>query len=329
MAFRKRTNAYWERRAEEQLTLVEQLSLKHLNEIDRAYLTARKLNLEAIKTLYLAYYAKQGWDTEALRAIAPRGDIRRFMEAVSAAGLSNDLPDGYGFRLTRLQLVEASLWLEATKAVKAHEAIETAAHRETIETAYDYSMYNLSKGTGVAPAFTQLNTKAVDNILATKFYGKNYSDRIWKNGTKLATGLKQELAAAVASGQSQTKTTKMLKDRYAVTRFEAARLVRTETNHFNTLATTESYHSAGLEQFIYVATLDGRTSTICQELDGKRFDLDDSSHKPPQHPNCRSTLRAYIGEEYEPDTRIMRDPNTGKNRYIGNISFEQWRELYL
>lgn len=329
MAFRKRTNAYWDKRAAEQLTFVEQQALPHIRAIDGVYLDARRYTLEEVKKLYLAYYAKNGWDTAALRAIAPRGDIRRFQEAVRAAGLHDRLPDGYGFRLTRLQLVEANLWLESQKAAQAHGVIQSVAHRQTIDTAYHYAMYNLSKGTGVAPVFAQLNDKAINRILNTKFHGKNYSTRIWKNADRLALNLKKDLAVAVATGQSNSKTARLLRDRYNVTRYQASRLVRTETNHFNTQASTESYQSAGLDQFIYVATLDTRTSSICQDLDGKRFDLDDEDSKPPQHPNCRSTMIAYLGDEYLPDERIMRDPVTGENRIISNMSYEQWRQLYL
>lgn len=327
MAFRKRTNAYWDRRAEEQLTFIEKEALPYLKQVDRAYLDARRYTLEEVKRLYISYYTRQGWDTTALRSIAPRGDIRRFIEAVEQAGLASRLPDGYGFRLTRLELLEGNLWLESQKAVKAHEALETAAHRQTINTAYNYSLYNLSKGTGVVPAFSQINTRAVNAILGTKFHGSNYSTRVWSNGTALAKDLKGVLSTSVASGQSQAKTARLVKERYDVTRYQASRLIRTETNHFNSLASMESYKDVGLDEFVYVATLDGRTSEICQELDGKRFTVDKVDMMPPQHPNCRSTTRAYLGSEYEPDERIMRDPSTGKNRYVGNISYPQWRTL--
>lgn len=326
MAFRKRTNAYWDKRAAEQLAYVEQQALPYLRAIDRVYLEARRANLAAVFKLYEAAYKKNGWDVQKLRQIAPSGDILRFQEAVRAAGLIAELPEGYGFRLSRLELLEAQMWLESKKAAQLHLAIQTNAHRQTINTAYNYAMYNLSKGTGVAPAFAQINTRAVNRILKTKFHGQNYSKRIWKNSELLASGLKNDLAVAVITGQSHSRTIKQLKDRYNVTRFQAARLVRTETNHFNTLASIESYKGIGIKEFVYVATLDTRTSSICQALDGNRFPVTSSENYPPQHPNCRSTTRAYLGEEYEPDARIMRDPNTGRNRYIGNISYDQWRE---
>src|SRR5690606_27126460 len=113
-----------------------------------------------------------------LRELAPGGDIIRFREAVRAAGLVAELPDGYGFRLSRLELLEAQMWLESHKAAQAHTTLQTSAHRQTIRTAYDYAMYNLSKGTGIAPVFSHLNDRTVNRILKTKFKGKNYSQRI-------------------------------------------------------------------------------------------------------------------------------------------------------
>lgn len=45
-----------------------------------------------------------------------------------------------------------------------------------------------------------------------------------------------------------------------------------------------------IDGYQYVATLDGRTSLICANLDGKTFRLNDQRGvRPPQHFNCRST----------------------------------------
>lgn len=327
MAFRKRTNAYWQKRAEEQLTLVELQSLAHMKTIDAVYRNAQRYTLAEVKKLYESYYKSQGWDITELQQIAPRGDIRRFQTTVQAAGLGPKLPDGYGFRLTRLQLLEAQLWLAVHQAALAQQTIQGIAHTETIETAYYHSLYTLSKGTGVAPIFSKLDDRTINRILGAQFYGKNYSDRIWSNSAKLANELKGILATATATGQSHTKTARLIRDRYGVKRSEAARLVRTETNHFNTEATMESYKSIGLDEWVYIATLDSRTDDICAEHDGKRYPIGQGD-LPPLHSECRCTERAYLGKEYEPDTRIMRDPLTGKNRYIGNISFDQWRNLY-
>jgi SPP1 gp7 family putative phage head morphogenesis protein len=326
--FRKRTNAYWRKRAEEQLTLVEMQTLPYMRQIDRAYLDARKANLASVKSLYVNYYKKQGFDVSALQQIAPAGDVRRFKEAVRALGLSSQLPAGYGFRLTRLELIEANIWLEVKRAGLLQIGFQTEAHRMAYETAYRHALYTLSKGTGVIPVFSTPDRRTVDRILRAKFMGKNYSERVWSNTDKLARTLRETIGSAVASGQSNTKTARLVRERYGVSRYEATRLVATETARFSTQASQDSYSSIGIQEWVYLATLDSRTSDECGFHDNKRYPIN-GGPQIPLHPNCRCTETAYLGDEYQADERIMRDPETGKNRYVGNISFEQWQEIYL
>ena len=324
---RKRTNAYWDKRSQEQLTLVEKQALPYLKQIDSAFRDAQKQTLKDVKSLYLNYYAKENFDTTALKSIAANGDIRRFIASVENAGLSSRLPAGYGYRLTRLELIEAQIWLEIAKGATKQNALQSLAHKQTIDTAYYHSVYNLSKGTGIMPVFSQLDTKTVDKILNAKFYGKNYSDRVWNNSNKLAGELKQILAEATTTGQSNSKTARLVKERYSVKRSEAQRLVQTETAHFNDDATNDVYNEIGIEQWRFVATLDSRTGDECGSLDGGIHKMNEGP-TIPVHSNCRCVKSPYLGKAYEPDERIMRDPVTGKNSYIGNISFDKWTQLY-
>ena len=334
---RKRTNAYWDKRSQEQLTLVEQQALPLLKEIDRVFRNSQKQTLKDVKNLYEVYYRKQGFDTTALKAIAPNGDIRRFKESVKALGLSSRLPAGYGYRLTRLELIEAQIWLEVAKGAKAQNAIQGIAHRQTIDTAYYHSVYNLSKGTGIVPTFSQLDNRTIKKILDAKFYKKDFSTRIWGNNNKLNRDIKGILSEATTTGQSNSKTARLLRNRFDVTRYEAQRLVQTETAHFNFASSQEVYDDIGIGRWKFVATLDSRTGDECGTLDGTIHKIGEGP-TIPIHPNCRCVDAPFIDKAYEPDERIMRQADVydqdgnlisrGKNKYIGNISFDEWKKLY-
>lgn len=328
MAYRKRTNAYWDKRAQEQLTLVELETLPYLKSVDRAYRESQKSNLDSVKSLYLNYYGKEGFDVTALKQVAPKGDIRRFKEAVEEAGLSSRLPSGYGFRLSRLELLEGQMWLEIHKAALAQNTAQSLAFAKTIDTAYYHSLYTIAKATGISPAFTTIDTKTVNRILNARFAGKNFSERVWSNTGKLAKELNGILAKSVATGESHSKTTRLIRDRYKVKRFEAARLVHTETARFNFDGTQQAYSGIGIDRWVYVATLDSRTDDTCGSYDGKIYPVGDGPDIPI-HTSCRCCARPYIGKYYEPDERIMRNTKTGKNSYVGNISYDQWRDIYL
>ncbi len=328
MALRRRTSVYWEKRSIERLTAAERASNPYIKQVFGVYDEARRKTVRDIKALYTNYYkGDAGFDMQALRSIAPSGDVWRFHEEMKKLGLSTYLPEAYAGRMTRLELLNAQMWGEMKKVGLKQNLIQAKSHAATINDAFNKTVFDTAKGLGATPSFSKLNTKTVNGILGSRFQGKNYSDRIWANTEVLAGQLKGKLGVAIASGQPPAKTIREIQQRFGVGKYYAERLVRTETNYFENKAEIESYESMGIKQFVFVATLDGRTSEICQEHDGKIYKVSEAKaggNYPPLHPNCRSTVRPYISKDYEPEARIARDPRTGQNQYVYNQTYQQW-----
>ena len=72
-------------------------------------------------------------------------------------------------------------------------------------------------------------------------------------------------------------------------------LVRTSINQVANTASQQVYEANQdiTSKYRYVATLDSRTSSICQALDGREFEYG-KGPMPPQHFNCRSTTVPVI-----------------------------------
>ena len=68
-------------------------------------------------------------------------------------------------------------------------------------------------------------------------------------------------------------------------------IVRTSVNQVTNQASMAVYaaNKKVTPRYEYVATLDSRTSPICQRLDGQKFEYNNGP-TPPQHFNCRSTV---------------------------------------
>jgi len=75
-----------------------------------------------------------------------------------------------------------------------------------------------------------------------------------------------------------------------VTKREANAMVRTALQHVSNAAqqTVNEANSDILDGYIWISTLDSRTSSTCQSLDGQEFKLG-KGPVPPIHINCRST----------------------------------------
>lgn len=329
MALRRRTDAYWQKRAEQRLLASERTTKKYMAELSRTYAEARRRTVKSLQDIYAAYYKKdEGFDMEALRSIVPTGEIKQFMAEMKKLGLKTGLPSNYAGRVNRLRLINAQLKAEAQKVGLKQESIDKRALTEDFTDSYYRAGFDVAKGLGSTPiGFNGLDQQTVNQVLNAKFEGRNFSQRIWRNTDLLADRLRQTLAVAIANGQGIGKTAAEMSRDYNVNRSYAERLIRTESNHFHNEGELEAYKAMGFEQFKFLATLDNRTSEICRDMDGQIFDVSKGipgENVPPLHPNCRSTIVPYF-KEYEPETRLYRDPETGQNKFTYNVPYNDWK----
>ncbi len=328
MALRKRTDNYWKKRSEQRLKISERQTKAYMVELRKVYSEARRNTIKQLQDIYAAYYKKdEGFDKQALRSIVSDGELRKFMTDMERLGLKTNLPKNYQGRVSRLRYLNAQMEAEVQKAGLKEQRIDTEALRNIYTDSYYRAGFDVAKGIGSTPnSFSTLDTQTVEQVMNAKFQGRNFSKRIWNNTDILAGRLKGDLATAIANGQSIQKTAADFRHRFGVQQYYAERLIRTESNHFHNSGELESYKAMGFDQFRYVATLDNRTSEICQELDGKIFKVSEGvpgENVPPAHVNCRSTIVPYF-KDYEPETRLYRDPKTGKNQYTYNMGYRDW-----
>ena len=78
-----------------------------------------------------------------------------------------------------------------------------------------------------------------------------------------------------------------------------------------------------------VATLDSRTSKICQQMDGKVFNVSEAKEGvnfPLFHPNCRTTTIPYF-EKDEIDRLYAKAKRVSGSDFIdSDITYDKWRE---
>lgn len=106
----------------------------------------------------------------------------------------------------------------------------------------------------------------------------------------------------------------------ATTNRNAATVVRTSVQHAASMARMETWKANEdiIIGYRWVATLDGRTSSQCRDLDGRFFNIGEGP-MPPIHMNCRSTAVPEIDEKYgnneAPVRASMNGPVNGKQTY--------------
>lgn len=323
-----KTSNYWDRRALRRLTDAEKISEQHINEIKKIYEQAYRDISREIQRTYKAYAKDTGLDVDKLRELLTVKETDKVWKTLKRQGLDKYIKNNYKSRISRLEQIQAQIYGKAKLIYPKEEFEQTMAYKGVINDSYYKAIYDTQKGLGYDFSFNKIDNNTINLLLNEKWSGLNYSQRIWKNTDYLAEALSYTIGGAMLSGQSIEKTTRQIRERFNVSKYYAERLVRTETNHFNNEADAMAYESMDIKKYVFVATLDSRTSEICQSHDNKVYNFKDKEvgvNYPPLHPNCRSKTRGYISEEVERTLkRRARNPKTGKTEVIDNISYKEW-----
>lgn len=323
-----KSSSYWDKRAIKRLNDAEKTSDVYIKRIKKIYDQAYKDIDKEIARVYKNYSKETGLDTQKLRELLTRSETKKTWEQMKRQGLDKYIKDNYKSRISRLEQIQAQIYAKAKQIYPKEELEQTMCYKGVINNSYYKAVYDTQMGTGYEFSFNKIDNRLTNALLNEKWSGGNYSGRIWGNTDILADSLSQVLGGALLSGQSIEKTTKQIKDRFNVSKYYAERLVRTETNHFNNEADAMAYEEMGIDKYVFVATLDSRTSKKCQNMDNKVFDYKDKEvgvNFPPLHPNCRSKTRGYLGEEMEKTLkRRAKNPITGQTEIIDNISYKDW-----
>ena len=197
---------------------------------------------------------------------------------------------------------------------------------------YD-GLYEAYKGVGMGQSFDLLTKSTIQALITNPVMGETWITRNKANANLLNNQINQELRNGVIQGLSNneiaTRVAKKMGSGYEV----AKRLVDTEIANTLNQSALLSYENSGIvEQFIFIATLDNRTSDICTDLDGQVFDLKDAVtgiNVPPMHVRCRSTTSAYFDYSAKGLTRMARDLSGNNFVVPGNMSVKDFKSIYV
>ena len=323
---------YWDDRAIRRLTDAEKQSDAYIKRIQKMYDRANRNIQRDIENIYQNYSKATGMDVQSLKQLLTASETESLWAEMKRKGLDKYVKGNYKARISRLEKMQAQIYAMAKEIYPEEVLQHTMCYEGVINSSYYKAIYDAQMGTGFDFAFSRLDDNMVKALMDEAWSGKNYSARVWDNTDLLAESVAEIVGGAMLSGQSIEKTSRQIRERFDVGKYYADRLVRTETNHFNNEADALAYEEMDVEKYVFLATLDTRTSTICQRLDNKVIPLAERKEGvnfPPMHPNCRSKTRAYMGAEIEATMqRRARNPVTGKTELVGNISYEEWAKQH-
>lgn len=241
----------------------------------------------------------------------------------------------YRARIERFEQLQTQIDRIMKQVYRQEKQLQEQHYIDLAREAYYKSMFDIQQRASIGFSFSHIDQKQIDRVINTKWSGKNYSARIWKNTQGLAQDLKEEMLLGLLTGKTEREMSLEISKKYAQGAFCSRRLVRTESSYLTNQMEMQSYQECGVDRYIYLATLDLRTcDKCCIPFDGKIFavaDQEPGKNCPPMHPWCRCTTIAYISAEALAGMkRRARDPVTGHTYLVpGSMNYREWYAKYV
>ena len=333
---------YWKNRSAQRELESQLIASKYLARMDESLREAQQGILRQIESFYGRYSVENQITTSQAKKYLTAKELKDFrdidLKRFRVMSLSGN-PEydrilnatSYRVRISRLEVLNLQIEMSIAELYVSNQGIQHYTYTglaDVYQNSYYKTMYDMSQVGVFTGRIASISDSTMKEILSYNWSGKEFSELIWGHQESTMKSIRKELERSFSSGRSLQKTTRAIMDATDVSRSRAEALIRTETNFFHGLAAQNSYIDADIEKYEILATLDSRTSTICQDQDGKVYDLKD--YKPgvtanPFHVRCRTTTIPWFDEsEY-----MENEKRQSANGLIDSMSYEEWQDKYV
>lgn len=317
---------------------------QYLQNLEDMFMDAQRTVQADIERWYGRFATNNGISLMEARKLLTTGQLEEFhwtVEQYIKAGQQNNLSAEW---LKKLENASAKFHVSRLEAIQLQiqQQIELlygnqldgvdSLLKQIVSDGYTHGAFTIQKGLGLGWDITALNQKKLETLLSKPWTtdGRTFSDRIWLKKRELVGTVHKELTQGLLRGDSPQKITDAIKNRFKVSRYQAGRLVHTETTYFNAISTKQVYQDLGVQSVEILETLDSHTCPLCQPLDGTVIPLaqyEPGVTVPPFHPNCRGTTCPHYNDmEGE---RAARNAE-GEVYYVpANMTFTQWKKAFV
>lgn len=337
---------YWKKRFEQIEQLEHNDSSELIHKLEGHYNKAEREIDSKIRSWYQRFADNNEISMSEARKILRNDELKEFKWDVKEYikyGQENELNERW---MKELENVSAKYHISRLESLKiqtqqslevlyGNQLDELDGHiKDIYSNTYYHSLYELQNGFNIGWDVARIDQRKLEKIISKPWAvdGKNFSNRIWDNKNKIINELHNELTQMTLLGQGPDNAISNIARKMKTSKVNAGRLVMTESAYFSSLSQKDAFKDLDVEQYEILATLDSRTSDICQELDGKVFNMinfEAGVTAPPFHVWCRTTTVPYFDDEFNIGERAARDED-GKTYYIpSNMKYKDWKKSFV
>lgn len=343
---KQRQQEYWSKRMEQLEASLHRDAEETVRDLETMYRAAEREIEADLSRWYGRFGANNGVVTMAdARKLLTSGELKEFKWTLAEyREKAKDNADGKWqkelenasarWHVSRLEALKYQLQQHVEVLAGGQTDAMDVLLKNTYLNGYGQTAFTIQTGLGIGFDIAGLNGRAIQTLLNKPWTtdGRNFSERIWGNKQVLIGELHKQLTQNLMTGGDLNKLIDSMSQKFNTSRSNAARLVYTEHAYAVSVASGESYRATGVEKVTFIATLDERTSEICQSMDGTIIDMKDYQPGvtvPPLHPYCRSTTAPYYADMAGIGERAARDED-GNTYYVPrDMTYPEWADTFL
>ncbi|TKN40526.1 minor capsid protein [Enterococcus faecium] len=289
---------YWRKREEKWIAQQIKDDAKQSKVIAEKYQRALDQIEKEISANWERFAGKEGVTLSEAKKMAYEMDVKAFARKAKQYVKDKDFSKTAN---DELRLYNVTMRVNRLELLKSQIGLELVALSDDID---KYTADTLTK-TGLAEATRQAGILGetvfpgyqnfVESVAFASFNGATFSERIWGNNQALKADLDRLLVRSITQGKNPRELARELRNLFDSTKYEAERLMRTETARVQIEVQKKSYLENDVEEFEFVA--EPSACDACKPLDGKTFKvakMESGLNASPMHPNCRCSTVPHV-----------------------------------
>lgn len=214
--------------------------------------------------------------------------LRRHYQEVALSNIEDELAKLYvqvkdigAETLTRSQLYSFSRYVSLHNSISEEAYGIARLQNTTINNAIEELYLKIR---GVEQKDSVLTKHYIEQLIHSKWSGKDFSERIWHNMNQLTQRVTKVITDSLILGMDYSTIAKGISDEFNVSLNVANRLIRTETMHAYNTCAIDCYRDKAVKQIQLLVESDACED--CLQYRGKKMPIDKVPILPI-HCNCR------------------------------------------
>lgn len=184
--------------------------------------------------------------------------------------------------------------------------------KDIVNDFHDHTVYEVFKAAGYGTKdIKPLEEDVIVLILSQVWRSteETFDDTIWRYGRSFIFDINHMVGRGIFTAADVDLILNTANKNFVSKENDIKRLVRTDSTFFSSKGQERAFNDLKIEEAVFTAILDERTTEWCQDANGNVIPVEDITpweNAPPLHYNCRSTMIPIIksvdwltGETYE------------------------------